>query len=206
MGSLGLACLRCTGGFAPMPCFVACPQQRVVAAAPRLECRILWGGPVPRACPSKPSTLNPKLGVSQDLSPEYAGALLGLSNTAGALPGILGVTSVGFLLDLTQSWGASLFYPTAACQARKTPCSCSCGSVTLWGVTHYNLGCPEVRGSLAHAPDDASTSGSPALAAAGSITHPPIHLFVQVFGLVVYTAFASSKRQDWASLGDAKKQ
>ncbi len=53
---------------------------------------------------------------AQDLSPVYAGALLGLSNTAGALPGILGVTSVGLLLDRTSSWGASLFYPTAACQ------------------------------------------------------------------------------------------
>jgi len=52
----------------------------------------------------------------QDLSPKYAGALLGLSNTAGAFPGILGVTAVGFLLDRTSSWGASLFYPTAACQ------------------------------------------------------------------------------------------
>ena len=72
----------------------------------------------------------------QDLSPEYAGALLGLSNTAGALPGILGVTSVGFLLDKTQSWGASLFYPTAICQ---------------------------------------------------------------VVGLIVYTTFASSKRQSWAT-------
>ena len=72
----------------------------------------------------------------QDLSPEYAGALLGLSNTAGALPGILGVTSVGFLLEKTQNWGASLFYPTAACQ---------------------------------------------------------------IFGLIIYTIFASSKRQDWAT-------
>jgi ACS family sodium-dependent inorganic phosphate cotransporter len=52
----------------------------------------------------------------QDLSPRYAGALLGISNTAGALPGILGVTSVGFLLDRTSNWGASLFLPTAACQ------------------------------------------------------------------------------------------
>ena len=52
----------------------------------------------------------------QDLSPKYAGALLGLSNTAGALPGVLGVTAVGVLLDKTGSWGMSLFYPTAACQ------------------------------------------------------------------------------------------
>eukprot|EP00884_Botryococcus_braunii_P007563 jgi/Botrbrau1/16808/Bobra.150_2s0035.1 len=52
----------------------------------------------------------------QDLSPRFAGALLGVTNTAGAFPGILGVTSVGFLLDRTNSWGASLFLPTAACQ------------------------------------------------------------------------------------------
>lgn len=50
----------------------------------------------------------------QDLSPRYAGAMLGLSNTAGAIPGALGTTSVGFLLDTTNSWGWSLFYPSAA--------------------------------------------------------------------------------------------
>ncbi len=47
----------------------------------------------------------------QDLSPKYAGALLGISNTAGALPGVVGITSVGFLLDKTNAWGPSLFYP-----------------------------------------------------------------------------------------------
>jgi len=52
----------------------------------------------------------------QDLSPKYAGALLGLSNTAGALPGILGVTAVGVLLDKTSSWSAALFVPTAIAQ------------------------------------------------------------------------------------------
>jgi ACS family sodium-dependent inorganic phosphate cotransporter len=72
----------------------------------------------------------------QDLSPEYAGALLGITNTAGALPGIIGVTAVGVLLDKTQSWGASLFLPIVACQ---------------------------------------------------------------LLGLVVYTIFASSERQTWAS-------
>jgi ACS family sodium-dependent inorganic phosphate cotransporter len=40
----------------------------------------------------------------QDLSPKYAGALLGLSNTAGALPGVLGVMTAGYLLDKTGSW------------------------------------------------------------------------------------------------------
>ena len=52
----------------------------------------------------------------QDLSPKYAGALLGISNTAGAIPGVLGITSVGFLLDKTNSWGPSLFYPIIFCQ------------------------------------------------------------------------------------------
>ena len=40
----------------------------------------------------------------------------GLSNTAGALPGVLGVTAAGYLLDKTGSWALALFYPTAACQ------------------------------------------------------------------------------------------
>ncbi|KAL0056199.1 hypothetical protein WJX82_008643 [Trebouxia sp. C0006] len=71
----------------------------------------------------------------QDLSPKYAGALLGITNTAGAFPGILGVSAVGLLLDKTNSWADALFLPTAACQ---------------------------------------------------------------LVGLVVYTTFASSKRQDWA--------
>ncbi|KAK9810429.1 hypothetical protein WJX72_010556 [[Myrmecia] bisecta] len=71
----------------------------------------------------------------QDLSPKYAGALLGLTNTAGAFPGVLGVSAVGLLLDRTNSWGAALFYPMAACQ---------------------------------------------------------------IFGLIIYSSFASSKRQDWA--------
>lgn len=52
----------------------------------------------------------------QDLSPKYAAALLGLSNTAGALPGVLGVTAAGYLLDVTGSWAQALFYPTALCQ------------------------------------------------------------------------------------------
>ncbi|KAI8468510.1 MAG: carbohydrate transporter [Monoraphidium minutum] len=52
----------------------------------------------------------------QDLSPKYASALLGITNTAGALPGVLGVTSAGYLLDATGSWALALFFPTAACQ------------------------------------------------------------------------------------------
>lgn len=54
----------------------------------------------------------------QDLSPKYAAALLGISNTAGALPGIFGVWLTGKLFDITGgNWGISLFVPIAIAQA-----------------------------------------------------------------------------------------
>jgi ACS family sodium-dependent inorganic phosphate cotransporter len=48
----------------------------------------------------------------QDLSPKYSSAMLGLTNTSGAIPGILGVAFTGWLYDTTGSWSAALFYPT----------------------------------------------------------------------------------------------
>jgi ACS family sodium-dependent inorganic phosphate cotransporter len=48
----------------------------------------------------------------QDLSTKYSSALLGLTNTAGAVPGIVGVAITGFLYDETQSWPLALFAPT----------------------------------------------------------------------------------------------
>ncbi|XP_020595263.1 probable anion transporter 5, chloroplastic [Phalaenopsis equestris] len=48
----------------------------------------------------------------QDISPEYASILLGITNTVGAVPGIVGVALTGYLLDLTHSWGLSLFAPS----------------------------------------------------------------------------------------------
>ena len=53
----------------------------------------------------------------QDLSPKFAAALLGISNTFGALPGIIGVWLTGKLFDITQGdWGTSLFIPIAIAQ------------------------------------------------------------------------------------------
>ena len=52
----------------------------------------------------------------QDLSPKYASLLLGFSNTAGALPGVIGVWAAGALLDATGSWAVALFLPTMVCQ------------------------------------------------------------------------------------------
>ena len=47
-----------------------------------------------------------------DLSPRYAPVLLGLTNTAAAVPGIIGVTITGAILDKTGSWPLALFAPS----------------------------------------------------------------------------------------------
>jgi MFS transporter, ACS family, solute carrier family 17 (sodium-dependent inorganic phosphate cotransporter), other len=39
-----------------------------------------------------------------DIGPRYAGALMGLSNTAGTLPGVIGVAVTGYILEATGSW------------------------------------------------------------------------------------------------------
>jgi len=52
----------------------------------------------------------------QDLSPKYAAPLLGITNTAGALPGILGVMLTGKILDATGNWSVALFLPIALAQ------------------------------------------------------------------------------------------
>jgi len=48
----------------------------------------------------------------QDISREYASILLGITNTVGAVPGIVGVPLTGYLLDSTHSWSISLFAPS----------------------------------------------------------------------------------------------
>lgn len=39
-----------------------------------------------------------------DIAPKYAGTLMGITNTAGTIPGIIGVFVSGLILDLTGSW------------------------------------------------------------------------------------------------------
>lgn len=48
----------------------------------------------------------------QDISREYASILLGITNTVGAVPGIVGVALTGYLVDTTHSWSMSLFAPS----------------------------------------------------------------------------------------------
>ncbi|XP_024532841.1 probable anion transporter 6, chloroplastic isoform X1 [Selaginella moellendorffii] len=40
----------------------------------------------------------------QDISRKYAGILLGITNTAGAIPGVVGVAATGYIFDQTDSW------------------------------------------------------------------------------------------------------
>jgi nitrate/nitrite transporter NarK len=47
-----------------------------------------------------------------DVGPRYAAVLLGFSNTAGTIPGIIGVASAGVILDMLHSWNP-IFYITA---------------------------------------------------------------------------------------------
>ncbi|KAJ1290759.1 hypothetical protein BS78_02G269400 [Paspalum vaginatum] len=48
----------------------------------------------------------------QDISREYASILLGITNTVGAVPGIIGIALTGYLIDSTHSWSISLFAPS----------------------------------------------------------------------------------------------
>lgn len=39
-----------------------------------------------------------------DIAPKYAGTLMGITNTAGTIPGIIGVYVSGLILEFTNSW------------------------------------------------------------------------------------------------------
>ena len=57
-----------------------------------------------------------------DIAPRHAGTLMGISNTAGTIPGIIGVFVSGVILELTGSW--ALVFQVA-------------GGVTLFGLIIY---------------------------------------------------------------------
>ncbi|KAI8464026.1 MAG: major facilitator superfamily domain-containing protein [Monoraphidium minutum] len=61
-----------------------------------------------------PFTLAGLFCTPNDLSTKYAGAILGLSNTCGALGAVTGVSFCGFLLDATGSWELSMYAPLIA--------------------------------------------------------------------------------------------
>jgi len=57
-----------------------------------------------------------------DIAPRHAGTLMGITNTAGTIPGIVGVYVSGLILELTGSW-AMVFQVTAG--------------ITLFGLIFY---------------------------------------------------------------------
>jgi ACS family sodium-dependent inorganic phosphate cotransporter len=57
-----------------------------------------------------------------DVAPRHAGTLMGITNTAGAIPGIIGVFVTGLILELTGSW--IIVFSLA-------------GGVTLFGLVFY---------------------------------------------------------------------
>ena len=59
-----------------------------------------------------------------DIAPRHAGTLMGITNTAGTIPGIIGVMVSGWILETTGSW-ALVFQVTAG--------------VTLFGLVFYLL-------------------------------------------------------------------
>jgi len=59
-----------------------------------------------------------------DIAPKYAGTLMGITNTAGTIPGIIGVFVTGLILEFTGSW-ALVFQVTAG--------------VTLFGLVFFLL-------------------------------------------------------------------
>ena len=46
---------------------------------------------------------------SFDIAPRYADVIWGIANTAGTLPGIIGVTVTGWLIDRTGNYNAPFF-------------------------------------------------------------------------------------------------
>jgi len=59
-----------------------------------------------------------------DIAPNHAGKLMGITNTFGTIPGIIGVTVSGFILEATNSW--ALVFQVA-------------GAVTVFGMVFYLL-------------------------------------------------------------------
>ena len=57
-----------------------------------------------------------------DIAPEHSGTLMGITNTAGTIPGIIGVSVSGWILQTTGSW--ALLFQVAA-------------GVTLFGLVFY---------------------------------------------------------------------
>ena len=87
--------MQSTGFLGAAAALVAIGQVHSVPAAIALMCVALGVGSF---------ALSGYASNHLDIGPRYAGPLMGLSNTAGTLPGVIGVTVTGYLLESTGSW------------------------------------------------------------------------------------------------------
>lgn len=91
--------MQCTAFFGAAGALLAIGQVHTVALAIALMCVTLGVGSFALA----------GFGSNHlDIAPRYAGALMGLSNTAGTLPGVIGVAVTGYILEATGSWALVL--------------------------------------------------------------------------------------------------
>ncbi|KAK2141616.1 hypothetical protein LSH36_1068g00018 [Paralvinella palmiformis] len=51
----------------------------------------------------------------QDIAPRYSGSVFGFMNTAGAIPGFVGVYMAGYILETTHSWNAVFSQTACVC-------------------------------------------------------------------------------------------
>lgn len=118
-------CMLALAALTPVPPAAAAAAAELLPFLPAWLLGSAAGGPPPVALVVALMSLSFGLGAwsraglycnHQDLSPRYASLLLGISNTAGALPGVLGVWAAGVLLDSTASWPLAVFLPTALAQ------------------------------------------------------------------------------------------
>jgi ACS family sodium-dependent inorganic phosphate cotransporter len=91
--------MQSIGFFGPAAALLAIGQVHTVSVAIGLMCVTLGLG----------SFALSGFGANHlDIGPRYAGALMGLSNTAGTLPGVIGVAVTGYILEATGSWALVL--------------------------------------------------------------------------------------------------
>lgn len=90
--------MQCTGLVGSAICLLAAQDVTTAAPALALMCGALgfaaftWSGFVPNHL---------------DIAPRYADVLMGITNTAGTVPGIIGVAITGWLVDATGDYGSA---------------------------------------------------------------------------------------------------
>ncbi|XP_022251953.1 solute carrier family 17 member 9-like, partial [Limulus polyphemus] len=73
-----------------------------------------------------------------DIAPQHAGTVFGFMNSVGALPGIIGVYTTGYILETTNSWKL-VFYGTAFLNF------IGCSLFLMWGRVSPIISSPTIN-------------------------------------------------------------